>query len=86
MNNLVIVPTAGIDSRMKEYTKNLNKALLPYKGKPILSHIIDIFPNDTHFIIPTGYQSTQIKNFCNLVYQTKKITIVDVYSSKRRGR
>ena len=53
MNNTVIIPTAGTGSRMGNFTKDLNKALLPYKNKPILSHIIDQFPIDTKFIIPT---------------------------------
>lgn len=86
MNNLVIIPTAGIGSRMKGYTKNLNKALLPYKSKPILSHIIDYFPKDTRFIIPLGYQSDQIKNFCNLVYQDRNITFLEVdWQSSKAG-
>jgi NDP-sugar pyrophosphorylase family protein len=37
----VLIPTAGLGTRMGNYTKDLNKALLPYKNKPVLSHIID---------------------------------------------
>lgn len=85
-NNTVIIPTAGTGSRMGNYTKNLNKALLPYKDKPIIGHIIDRFPPDTHFIIPTGYLAQQIKDFCAVTYVDKNITFVDVdWESNRAG-
>lgn len=85
-NISVIIPTAGTGSRMGDYTKNLNKALLPYKDKPILSHIIDQFPRDTHFIIPTGYLAQQVKDFCAVAYADRCITFVDVdWTSERAG-
>ena len=65
MSNIVIIPTAGTGSRMGNFTKNLNKALLPYKDKPVLAHIIDQFPADTNFIIPVGYLGNQIIDFCS---------------------
>lgn len=76
--NTVIIPTAGIGSRMGNYTKNLNKALLPYKNKPVLSHIIDSFPIDTHFIIPVGYLAEQIKDFCRIAYSDRNIEFVQI--------
>lgn len=78
MATTVIIPTAGTGSRMGNYTKNLNKALLPYKDKPILAHIIDQFPNDTHFIIPVGYLADQVRDFCEIAYKQKSITFLDV--------
>lgn len=86
-NNTVIIPTAGLGSRIKSVSKELNKALLPFKGKPVLAHIIDQFPNDTRFIIPIGYKADQIKNFCNLVYNDRNIEFVEIddYTSKDSG-
>ena len=63
-SNTVIIPTAGTGSRMGKYTRYLNKSLLPYQGKPVLSHIIDSFPTDTRFIIPVGYLADQVTDFC----------------------
>jgi dTDP-glucose pyrophosphorylase/thiamine kinase-like enzyme len=85
--NTVIIPTAGTGSRMSDYTKNLNKALLPYKEKPILSHIIDNFPKDTKFIIPTGYMSHQVKDFCEVSYSDRDICFVDIsdWTSNKSG-
>jgi thiamine kinase-like enzyme len=62
MSESVIIPTAGLGSRMGNFTKNLNKALLPYKDKPVLGHIIDAFPRDTKFIIPVGYTLKQCRH------------------------
>jgi dTDP-glucose pyrophosphorylase len=78
ISNTVIIPTAGLGSRMGNYTKHLNKALLPYKNKPILAHIIDQYPKDTRFIIPLGYLADQIKDFCKVAYSDRDITFVPV--------
>ena len=87
MSNTVIIPTAGTGSRMGNYTKNLNKALLPYKDKPVLAHIIDSFPKDTKFIIPLGYLKEQIIDFCSVAYSDKNIEFIhiDDWSSDKSG-
>ena len=74
----VIIPTAGTGSRMGNYTKHLNKALLPYKDRPILSHIIDKFPEDTKFLIPVGHLGQQVRDFCAVAYHDKNITFVQI--------
>ena len=86
-NNTVIIPTAGLGSRMKTVAKELNKALLPFKGKPVLAHIIDQFPHNTKFIIPIGYKADQIQNFCKLVYSDRNIEFVEIddYTSINSG-
>ena len=85
--NTVIIPTVGTGSRMKGLTKDLNKALLPYKQKPVLAHIIENFPDDTQFIIPLGFNSDQIKDFCELTYSKKNIKFVhiDDWTSENSG-
>ncbi len=82
----VILPTAGLGTRMGDYTKHLNKGLLPYKEKPVIAHIIDQFPIDTHFVMPVGYLADQIKNFCAVAYSDRNITFVDVdWESNKAG-
>jgi dTDP-glucose pyrophosphorylase len=87
MNNTVIIPTAGLGSRMGNYTKNLNKALLPYLNKPVLSHIIEQFPKDTHFIIPVGYLAQQVKDFCQIAYSDRHIEFIEIddWTSPKSG-
>lgn len=87
MSNTVVIPTAGLGSRMGNYTKNLNKALLPYKNKPVIAHIIEQFPRDTKFVIATGYLSQQVKDFCQIAYDDRHIEFVDIddWTSARSG-
>ena len=87
MNNTVVIPTAGLGNRMGALTKNLNKALLPYKEKPIISHIIENFPSDTNFIIALGYLADQVKDFLKITFPERDITFVEVddYTSEKSG-
>jgi choline kinase/thiamine kinase-like enzyme len=87
MPELVIIPTAGTGSRMGLLTKNINKALLPYKSKPALAHIIDAFPVDSRFVIPVGYLSNHVEDFLKLAYSDRDITIVkiDDFLTERSG-
>lgn len=74
----VIIPTAGLGSRLGDVSKFINKALLSYDSKPVLSHIIDQFPNHTKFIIPVGYKQDQIIDYCELTYPEKDIEFVHI--------
>lgn len=83
----VIIPTAGLGSRLKNLTKNFNKSLLPYKNKPIISHIIDSFEKETEFIIPIGFCGEQVENFLTLTYPNIKFHFVkiDDFTSEKSG-
>lgn len=87
MSNTVVIPTPGLGNRMGALTKNLNKALLPYKEKPIISHIIENFPKDTKFIIALGYLADQVRDFINIAYPDRDITFVEVddFTSEKSG-
>ena len=56
MSYKVIIPTAGIGSRLEQLTKHLNKSLVSLANKPILSHLIDQFPKTCNFVIALGYK------------------------------
>lgn len=83
----VIIPTAGLGSRLGILSKQLNKSLLPYLGKPVIANIIEQFPTDTRFIIPVGYKADQVKDFCRLVYSDRNIEFVEIddYTSASSG-
>ena len=74
---LVCILAAGIGSRMGEYTTVINKSLLPINFKSSLTKIIENFPNDTKFIIATGFKKENLQNFIK-VLGNKNIKIVDV--------
>ena len=50
----IFIPTAGIGQRLANLTVNLNKSLITVGSKPAISHIIDMFPNNSEFVI--GYR------------------------------
>lgn len=83
----VVIPTAGKGTRLKELTSNFNKSLLPYKNKPILSYIIEAFPENTRFVIPVGYDRDKVIGFCQNMYPNRYIVFVDVddYESEKSG-
>ena len=51
----VLLTTSGLGSRLGNLTKFTNKSLVRIGDKPVLSHIIESYPNDVEFIItPPG--------------------------------
>ena len=62
-NRVVCILTAGRGSRLSNYGKIINKAILPIKEKAILSHIIEMFSPNHEFVIGTGYRGNDIKNY-----------------------
>ena len=75
---LVIVPTAGIGSRLDLHTKHFNKSMIQLGDTPVISKIIDSYPSYTKFIIITGYKGAHVEEYLRLVYPKKKIKIVRV--------
>ena len=74
----VFIPTAGIGSRLKNFTKNLNKCLVEIGQKPAISHIIDNFPENAEFVIALGFDALKVKDFLKLTYPKKKFYFVYV--------
>ena len=78
----VLIPTAGIGSRLKSYTNYFNKALLPVGKIPVISHIIDIYPKQTDFIIATGYEGNHIKEYLEYAHPKRKFFYVNILPFK----
>ena len=51
----VLIPTAGLGSRLKSLTNFYNKSMIPIGNLPVISHIIDSYEAKTEFIIAIGY-------------------------------
>ena len=75
---LVIIPSAGIGSRLDLHTKNFNKAMIQLGDTPVISKIIESYPHSTNFIVITGYKGEHIKEYLKLVYPNKNIKIINV--------
>lgn len=74
----VFITTSGIGSRLLDLTKYTNKSMIKIGKKPVISYIIDEYPDDTEFVISLGYFGDHIKQFLGLAYPNKKITYVEV--------
>ena len=87
MSYKVIIPTAGIGSRLEKLTKYLNKSLVSVANKPILSHLIDQFPKTCDFVIALGYKGDLVKHFLELCYPKRTFHFVNVnlYEGKGSG-
>jgi glucose-1-phosphate thymidylyltransferase len=66
----VIIPVAGIGSKLRPHTHTQPKALVPVAGKPILSHIIDILIEAglREFIFVVGYLGDKIEDYIKVHY------------------
>lgn len=76
--NPVCILTAGCGTRMGPLASIINKSLLPYKGKALISHIINEFPKDTPFIIAVGYQAEQVINYIENSHPNLNVQYVQV--------
>lgn len=74
----VLILTAGHGRRMGLFSRMVNKSLIPYNNKPLISHIIDKFDLDTKFIIATGHLGQQVKDYIGLVYENLDVEYVDI--------
>ena len=84
-NATVCILTSGIGSRLEEYTKDVNKALLVIEKKSALSHIIDNFPKNSNYIIAIGYKGELIKDFIKIHHPDINVKFVNVLNFNNKG-
>jgi len=69
----VIIPAAGIGSRLRPHTHTIPKALLHVAGKPILAHILDtvvrLAPDE--ICIVTGFLGEKVQEFVGEHYRSR---------------
>ncbi|MBN2164491.1 MAG: hypothetical protein JXR25_04940 [Pontiellaceae bacterium] len=78
MADCVFIPAAGLGTRLENKTKHLNKSLVTLAHRPILSHLIEQFPEDSEFVIALGYKGHLIKEFLSLAYPERSFQYVSV--------
>ena len=75
----VIIPTAGLGSRLGNLTKNINKSLLSVSNKPIISWQFEKLHIDCEIVVPLGYKGKLVKEFLELVYPQRKIIFIEIH-------
>jgi len=81
----VVIPTAGTGSRLLPFTTYLNKSLISVNNKPVISHIIEQYPEDTEFVIALGYKGNLVRDYLELAYPEKKFMFVEVDKYEGEG-
>ncbi|MDX2306376.1 MAG: sugar phosphate nucleotidyltransferase [Microscillaceae bacterium] len=81
----VIIPVAGIGSKLRPHTHTQPKTLLPIAGKPMLSHIVDSLIDGglRDFVFVLGYLGDKIEDFITTRY--KEINAEFVTQEPREG-
>jgi choline kinase len=78
-NNLtVVILAAGFGRRMGQFSRMINKGLIPFDNKPLISHIMGKFPENTNFVIACGHNSQQVKDYVSYIHRDRSVKFVDV--------
>jgi NDP-sugar pyrophosphorylase family protein len=87
MSYKVVIPSAGLGSRIGHHTKFINKALVTIGDKPAISRVIDKFALEIPLVILLGYKGDMIREVLLQLYPNRDITFVDVdlYEGKGSG-
>jgi choline kinase len=78
MTYRVCIPTAGTGSRLGGLTKYINKSLVSLANRPILSHLIELFPKDVEFVIALGHKGHLVQEFLELAYPQRRFFFENV--------
>ena len=80
-----MILASGFGTRMYPLTLNTAKALLPYKGKPMINHIVDKIPQDIEILVNVNKKFEEDFRDWN-EQQTRHITICleEIYSNEQR--
>ena len=85
MTPKVLITTSGLGSRLGEKTDYTNKCLIRVDSKPVISHIIESYPDDCEFVITLGHYGNLVKDYILLVYPDKKVTFVEIDNFSDKG-
>jgi NDP-sugar pyrophosphorylase family protein len=87
MSYKVVIPSAGLGSRIGPHTKFLNKALVTLGDKPAISRVIDKFAPEIPVVVLLGYKGDMIREVLVQLYPNRDITFIDVdlYEGKGSG-
>jgi len=74
----VLILAAGYGRRMGPFSRMVNKGLIPYDNKPLISHIMEKFDPETKFVVACGHMGQQVKDYISAVHSDKQVVYVDI--------
>jgi glucose-1-phosphate thymidylyltransferase len=83
----VIIPVAGIGTRLRPHTHTIPKALVQVAGKPILGHILDeLTPLGVReVVLVTGYMGERVRSYVDGAYPDLEVCYVEQPERKGLG-
>lgn len=74
----IVIPVAGIGSKLRPHTHTQPKALVPVAGKPILAHIVDYYVQAGYddFVFIIGYLGDKIESYITNKYPHLKSSFI----------
>ena len=83
----IIIPMSGIGKRFIDAGYKVPKFLIEVENKPIIEHVIDLFPDpDNNFIFIVNNEHTKTTNIKNiLLNKVKNCKIIEVDVNNRKG-
>ena len=87
MVSQVLIPSAGIGSRLGNLTEHVNKAMIQINGKAIISHILSLYSSETEFIICLGHKGSFLKQYLEISHPDLNFQFVEIdeYSGPKSG-
>ena len=87
MHFSVLIPSAGLGTRLGISYKNLNKALVTIDNKPVISHIIEKFNLNTKIVIALGHKADLLKDYLSIAHPDRdiKFVFIDKYCGVGSG-
>ena len=81
----IVIPSAGLGSRVGPYSKFLNKALVTVGDLPVIARVIDKFSNEIPLIILLGYKGELVEDVVRQIYPNRTIDFVyvDIYDGPK---
>lgn len=78
MKYKVVIPTAGLGSRLQNLSRHVNKALVTIDHKPSISYIIEKIARDVEIVIPLGHKKETVMDYLCMAYPERKFTFIEV--------
>jgi dTDP-glucose pyrophosphorylase len=81
----VLITASGVGLPLGELTRYTNKSLVRVGKKPVLSYVIEAYPEEVELVITVGHFADHIREFISLAYPNRKIALVNVDNYQGEG-
>ena len=81
----VLITTSGIGSRLGDFTKFMNKSLVPIGDKPAITRIIESYRPGTKFVVTLGHCGDLVRQYLKIAHPDISVEFVEIENYDRPG-